>query len=458
MSGRGIGHKIFNRLVKPSFETSPDEETGEPLHVMREVGRLRIHEVRDSALIQSVLADHENFSLPAFVKNSLAQVIGPSGLFLLEGDAHLAARDQIKPFFNQKTVRQSFGVAMVKESREMTNRWREAGTPVDIQEEMSHLVGKTLLRSTVFHRGVTESQERTLIEAAAGADVNLDRVSPVTLAALALGRPVDHHVVRLTKPLQASMRRVHAILDDVIQERLIDKNLRPNDRPADLLEKLLDSALAKPLSETGFEAEMEQVKGSLFLYAFAGQSTTVYAMTRTIQAVLQHPQVLSKINDQVTPIMEENGGTLRPEDYGRLSYARRVAREAMRLWPPQHSTFRSTTADKGDFKKGDLIVLDFRGMQRSPQYWENPLSFNPERMPDNEKVPPHWLPFGTGGRHQCPGMNAAFVELTYAVSEVAHAFRKAGDPRNSIVQAITGENLKFVTEPVGRLIVQPPSL
>jgi cytochrome P450 len=68
--------------------------------------------------------------------------------------------------------------------------------------------------------------------------------------------------------------------------------------------------------------------------------------------------------------------------------------------------------------RGSTVVVFVYGVHHSPQYWENPESFDPERFTKaNEKLhtPFTWLPFGAGPRG-CIGGNYAMLQILMILS------------------------------------------
>jgi len=71
-----------------------------------------------------------------------------------------------------------------------------------------------------------------------------------------------------------------------------------------------------------------------------------------------------------------------------------VIRESLRLSPPGWMTSREAAADitlpNGLFlPQGTVCYIDIRGIQRDPDYWQDPEAFQPERFLD--KVGPCWV-------------------------------------------------------------------
>jgi cytochrome P450 len=71
-----------------------------------------------------------------------------------------------------------------------------------------------------------------------------------------------------------------------------------------------------------------------------------------------------------------------------------------------------------DIPRGSTVIVFIYGAHHSPQYWENPESFKPERFTKaNEKLhkPFTYLPFGAGPRG-CIGGNYAMLQILMVLS------------------------------------------
>jgi cytochrome P450 len=83
-------------------------------------------------------------------------------------------------------------------------------------------------------------------------------------------------------------------------------------------------------------------------------------------------------------------------------------REALRLYPVVPITFREAgeVVQVGGYKvpKGTIMHVNVYGMHRSPDYWDDPSAFKPERFLDDPDLAHSraYLPFGAGP-HNCVG-------------------------------------------------------
>jgi cytochrome P450 len=116
-------------------------------------------------------------------------------------------------------------------------------------------------------------------------------------------------------------------------------------------------------------------------------------------------------------------------DYERLVYTRMVIEEAMRLYPPAHTTARVAQADDcfGDLElpKGTNVVISPWLMHRHRLHWTNPDVFDPENF-SPERVAGRrryvYMPFGAGPR-VCIGQGFAMMEAVLILAALAQRLK-----------------------------------
>ncbi|XP_070209346.1 cytochrome P450 3A18-like [Littorina saxatilis] len=98
--------------------------------------------------------------------------------------------------------------------------------------------------------------------------------------------------------------------------------------------------------------------------------------------------------------------------------------EAMRLFPPLFVIDREIDEDVelGEFKlkKGWRMVVPCYSIHRDPEYWTDPLKYDPERHTPEAKAKRHpfaFMPFGFGPRN-CIGMRLAQLEIRMAIATI----------------------------------------
>ena len=112
-------------------------------------------------------------------------------------------------------------------------------------------------------------------------------------------------------------------------------------------------------------------------------------------------------------------------DYPALRYTEQIFAESMRLYPPAWAMGRmsSKPITLGPYRipPGAHFFFSQYIMGRDPQYFPDPLRFDPDRFsPENKAARPRftYFPFG-GGNRQCIGESFAWMEGVFSIATLA---------------------------------------
>ena len=121
--------------------------------------------------------------------------------------------------------------------------------------------------------------------------------------------------------------------------------------------------------------------------------------------------------------------TVEYEDLGQLQYLDQTLKEALRKYPPVASAHR--ILQKEDIFGGYKIPAKTRvgvscfNIHNSPEFWESPEDFDPDRFSTSGKVPPMhsaYFPFFLGPR-TCIGKTLAQFEAKVVMSRILREFK-----------------------------------
>ena len=121
--------------------------------------------------------------------------------------------------------------------------------------------------------------------------------------------------------------------------------------------------------------------------------------------------------------------TVEYEDLGKLQYLDQTLKESLRLHPPIGATQRVTQKEEifGRYKipaKTALTVSCFT-IQKSPEFWENPTEFDPNRFSPSCKegiLQSQYFPFSLGPRAYI-GKTLAQFEAKVLIARVLQEFK-----------------------------------
>lgn len=159
----------------------------------------------------------------------------------------------------------------------------------------------------------------------------------------------------------------------------------------------------------------DEAMAQCVLFFLAGQDTTATVIAYTLYLLAIHPDAQAKLRQEVDECFSNCGEHPSMDTVTKLKYLHCVVSESLRMYPPGPRIERSPLEDYslGDtgvtVKKDDLVVIPVYAMHHDPQYFDNPLTFNPERFNEENMAcisPYTYLPFGAGPRN-CIGMRFA---------------------------------------------------
>jgi cytochrome P450 len=230
-------------------------------------------------------------------------------------------------------------------------------------------------------------------------------------------------------------RRSRARLDAIVQRMIADRRALTRDE----LERRNDlmSMLIAAQDEDASRMTDEQVRDEAMTIFLAGYETVANSLAWTWYLLSQNPGARERMVREVDDVLGGRAATL--EDLPSLRYTEMVFAESMRLYPPAWAMGRAATraVQLGEYRlpPGTHIFFSQYVIHRSPEYWEEPLGFRPERhTPEGKAARPRFVyfPFG-GGRRQCIGESFAWMEGVLALATIAQRWRMEFVPRFPVV-------------------------
>ncbi|EEB90477.1 hypothetical protein MPER_11312, partial [Moniliophthora perniciosa FA553] len=224
----------------------------------------------------------------------------------------------------------------------------------------------------------------------------------------------------------------------------------------DLLSLLIRSNKQEQNEKSGGMSD-EDVLAQVPTFLVAGHETTSTATTWALYLLTQHPEVQSKLREELLSV-----STSEPtmDELNALPYLDKFVREVLRLYPPVPATTRVAVKDDiiplGDgyigkdgkmkdhvrVKKGQTILINIQAINRSKKIWgEDAHEFKPDRW-DNlpstvtaSGVPGVWSHMLTflGGARSCIGWRFSLVEMRCLIFVLVRAFEfELGVPKEEL--------------------------
>jgi len=248
-----------------------------------------------------------------------------------------------------------------------------------------------------------------------------------------------------------ALARIETMLRNLIEERRTS-----SEQWNDLLSVLLKAVD----EESGARMSDRQLRDEMMTLFLAGHETTASALTWTWYMLSQHPDVATKLTDEIRRVL--GGRTPQAVDLHLMPYTEMVIRESLRLYPAAPGFAREPIEDLEiggyEIPRGSLMAVNTYALHRDPRLFDDPERFDPERFAPGweARIPRHaYLPFG-GGPRVCIGNGFAMMEARLIVATLAQRWQFSLEPNQVVipVQLVTlrpknGIRMKLTLELIG---------
>jgi cytochrome P450 len=375
----------------------------------------RIYFVNDAEYVKRILLDNvANYPKSVSYRNNLRPFLG-DGLLISEGEFWKRQRRLAQPAFHLRRLK-ALAAAMAAAAARMVEGW-EHGKVIDVMAEMN-AVTMDIVARTLFGADVSGD----IAEVAGAMAVLQEETGRVSFTAFF---DLPEFLVR---PRGRRFNDAVATLDRIVN-RIVAERRRQGGEHDDLLQMLLEARD----EESGEGMTDRQLRDELVTLFLAGHETTAIALAWTFHLLGATPRAEAILHKEVDEALGE-----RPspgfDDLERIPYARMVAEESMRLYPPAYVFSRRSLGEDqlGPYRMpaNAHIVISPYALHRRADYWPEPDAFWPERFApgartDRPKLA--YLPFG-GGPRVCIGNSFAMMEHALVMCSVVRRWRLESIP------------------------------
>ncbi|KAL2630932.1 hypothetical protein R1flu_015618 [Riccia fluitans] len=381
--------------------------------------------VSDPDVTKRILKDNAKGYSKGILAEILEFVMG-TGLIPADGEIWKVRRRAIVPSLHMKYV-----MAMLGLFGECTQRLCDKlhvaasnGDDVEMESLYSRLtldvIGKAVFNydfdSLSNDTGIVEAVYVTLREAE-------DRsVGIVPYWKIPILAAIDPRQQRVAKALKLVNETLDSLIDKCkkIVEEEDDEFTEDyiNERDPSILHFLLAS---------GDEVTSKQLRDDLMTMLIAGHETSAAVLTWTTYLLSLNPPVTAKLQREVDTVLGDRAPSI--DDIKKLRYTTAIINESMRLYPQPPVLIRRALEDDmlGQYllRKGEDIFISVWNLHRSPDLWEDPDAFRPERWDTFSAAEAsqafRFIPFG-GGPRKCVGDVFATFEVVTALAMLARRF------------------------------------
>ncbi len=339
-----------------------------------------------------------------FIKK--AGILEGEGLIATESQGHASRRALVGPSFVRENISKYTGT-IISYGLNQRELWAP-GQPSDLEKDMGRLTLSIVLK-TLFNLDL-DTEGKKIGEVINRLMFHYNAVFPPVLLAQPILRHLPQNNVRgLIKELNEVSKIIYGI---------IDERKKNSEERGDLLSSMM---AARSEDEKNPRMTDTQIRDECVSMLLAGHDPMAKALTWTWYLLSQNPEAERSIHDEIDTVL---GGRIPGlSDMDKLPYTENVFREAMRLYPPVWMMIRQSLTDLkiGGYEtpKGSLFLVSPYILQRDPRYFEDPLSFKPDRWEGwNEKSGLTYFPFG-GGRRVCTGEPLSWMQGVLLIALIA---------------------------------------
>ena len=419
----GLKHSL------PFYAHKPWVKLGSPIllfeHLLKTYGNIAHYKfmgtpivfVNNPDYIREILVTQAS----AFVKERTVRrmkILLGEGLITSDDPIHMRQRRIVAPAFHRQRIA-AYGDQIVACADTQQKQW-QPNQQIDIAASSMQLSLEIVAR-TLFNTEVT-------------ADIRSinDEVNTIMgLYNFIVAFPKLENFIHLPIPGLIKFRRSKGRLDTIV-DRLIREHREAGVDKGDLLSMLLASR-DEQADASGQHTGMsdDQVRDEVLTIFLAGYETVANGLTWTWYLLSQNPDVEAKLHAELDAVLGQGNRQRLPPlaDYPALRYTEQVFAESMRLYPPAWAMGRMSNdpVTLGPYRipPGAHFFFSQYIMGRDPQYFPNPLRFDPDRFsPENKAARPKftYFPFG-GGNRQCIGESFAWMEGVFSIATLAQRWR-----------------------------------
>lgn len=385
--------------------------------------------VHEPELLKKIMIKDSPSSFPNRSDRTLLPIedIMYSGLVLATGEQWKRIRATLSPAFTSLKLRDMAPMIIhcIKNTLEVLAEQVSCGAN---EIKVADLCGKLSLDvicATAFGTDVnspSKEKERDILSTKAG---QLDS-EPITRFPLVITRtfPSLRPLVLsvLLRRRKENIKYLRAFCDKVAKRRQDSSVKNP-----DLLQLMLDSRIDEVSinSNTSKGLTDFEIAANSITMLMAGRTTVSNAMTYLAYNLAMYPKIQSKLQHEIDSFYAKYQ-SLDWTVVSQIKYLEMCILESLRLYCPFSRVARQAKHDVeiGQFRilKGTSIDIPIQALSRDPEYWANPLEYDPERFRDMSRIDAAvYQPFGNGPRH-CVGKRMAIMEMKLFASALLQKY------------------------------------
>ncbi|TWF56749.1 cytochrome P450 [Neorhizobium alkalisoli] len=358
-----------------------------------------------------VATRHDNFERKTpQMRRALEYLLG-DGLFISDGETWKNRRPLVSDIVHKNRV-PAFGSIMTDTSLELVKRWETLGEGASVNAlyEMAGLTAEIISRS-VFGNDLGEDAANAVTEGFTSYQSLIDSIN----IGYFLG--FDEGLPQLRTPsLRRSVKRIHQIIDRVIEDHLAGKG---DDN------SMVELLIRRQARNPELKLDVVALRNEAATIFMAGHETTAATLTWAWYLLSRAPWIEEAVHAEIEAVCGSNPPTV--DDVPKLKWCSAVIEETLRLYPPVPILARQAKeADKVgnlEVERASLLLIVPWILHRTASLFDRPHEFRPERFMEGKRpIPYSYIPFAAGPR-VCPGLQFGLTEAILCLAVIAQRFR-----------------------------------
>jgi cytochrome P450 family 110 len=335
-----------------------------------------------------------------FAVQTILPVLGSGSIFAMIGNQHRRERKLLMPMFHGDRMR-SYGRDMCQLTLKCAEAHLKVGR-VDTLPMMTEISFGIIVQNIM---GGTEPPQLEKLVAACKSVI--ESVKPLLLFTR------RSHISFLgLSPWDRLLKAKVKLFE--LMDQIIDRRQANTDQHKDIL-----SLLCQATYEDGQPMTREHIRDELLTFLFAGHETTALTLTWAIYHLHRHPEVLSKLRNELGQLGDD------PSELAAAEYLKACVQETLRIHPIVTEVIRKLKEpmelDQFTIPAGYAVSPVTVLAHYNPEIYPEPDEYRPERFIDKSYSPFCYMPFG-GGHRRCIGAAFASFELAMVLGTLLKNF------------------------------------
>ncbi|RZC32716.1 p450 domain containing protein [Asbolus verrucosus] len=180
----------------------------------------------------------------------------------------------------------------------------------------------------------------------------------------------------------------------------------------------------------------KEIVAQSFLFFTAGFETSSLTMSYCIHELAHNEELQDKVREEIHEQLGRDSSKYSYEDILTLPCLDKIVKETLRKYPPAAMLNRICVKEylipgtSVIIEEGTPVIISLLGLQRDPDYYPDPLKFDPERFSSSNKTTPYtYLPFGDGPRN-CIGLRFGYMQTKLGLASLLNDFKFFPSPKS----------------------------